>query len=344
MTSLEKLCEIVSGDIDRLFLALDLKVKRGFRSYNGFCPHVSDNNHSLSIYLGKDNIYRWQCWTRGCNKLFYNTIIGLTQLALSVSKEGWSEPGDKIYPFGQVVEYLKELYGVSGKDLEVTLEYLEKKKFVRDTEYLLANGYKQLCTKEYYLSKVHIPSQYFIGRGFSEKILVEYSIGDYICYDKRAKLRGRALIPILDDNGEKIIGISGRSINEQHQPKWLHSQNFPSQCSLFNYWRAKEYIKKTKEAIICESPMDCIRLVEAGINNVCGLMGNYLSTAKQLKLDLLGTNTLVLALDNDNGGKEGSKRIIQDCKNFYNIKQIQLPDGKDPGDLEIKEIRNIFNE
>ena len=340
MTSLDKLCEIISADPDRLFLSLDLSVKKGFRSYSGSCPIHNGNAHSLSIYE-RNGSYYWSCKSSNCSKVFGGSLIGLTQGIFSVTKEGWEREGEKKYPFGRVVAYLKTLYNITGSDIEVTDEYLEKKKFIRDTEIMRANGYTKLCTREQYLSRVSLPSNYFQSRGFSKEILTTYDVGDYICYNKKAKLRGRAVIPIYDDDFKFVIGVSGRSINH-FIPKWLHSDNFPSCYSLYNFWFAKDYIKKSRQVVLVEGPLDVWRLVEAGIKNVCGLMGNQLSTAKQLKLDALGVDSLTLMLDNDEGGNAGTKKIIEECSRYYNIKQIQLPENKDPGDLSTDDIRRIF--
>src|SRR6185369_16522839 len=139
-----------------------------------------------------------------CSKVFGGSLIGLTQGIFSVTKEGWEREGEKKYPFGRVIAYLKTLYNITGSDIEVTDEYLEKKKFIRDTEIMRAKGYTKLCTKERYLDLVKIPSEYFLKRGFSEEILQKYNIGDYISYDEKAKLRGRAVIPVFDDDGKYI--------------------------------------------------------------------------------------------------------------------------------------------
>ena len=119
---------------------------------------------------------------------------------------------------------------------------------------------------------------------------------------------------------------------------------------LYNYELAKTAIKESKTAILVESPANVWRLAEAGIENSVALFGINFSQEKQLILDSLGVTNLILLLDNDppdkkgkRAGEEGARRIIKECSNYYNIRNIQLKDVKDVAELKSEEVRKIIN-
>ena len=150
----------------------------------------------------------------------------------------------------------------------------------------------------------------------------------------------RAVVPVYDENGHYVIGCSGRTIYDW-EPKWRHSKDFPSDSSLYNYWFAKEFIKKTKRVILVESPGNVWRLEEAGVHNSVALYGGNLSTTKQLLLDKLGVCDIIVATDNDEAGREHAEKIISECSRFYNITTLKFDDKNDIADMTVDEIKSL---
>lgn len=148
----------------------------------------------------------------------------------------------------------------------------------------------------------------------------------------------RAVVPIYDDDYKYVIGCSGRSIYNW-TPKWIHSKGVNIENVLYNYWFAKEFIKKTKTAIIVESPGNIWKLEEAGIHNAVALMGGDFSVAKQWKLDRCGVCDIIVVMDCDPAGGRHARKIIDECSRFYNIKNVQLTSANDLGEMSIKQIR-----
>jgi 5S rRNA maturation endonuclease (ribonuclease M5) len=151
-------------------------------------------------------------------------------------------------------------------------------------------------------------------------------------------------VPIYDKNYESMIGCSGRSIFEKCQgcntyhsgsrcpdehlawkfSKWKHSHNFKTQESLYNFWFAKEFIKKTRVAILVESPGNVWKLEEAGIHNSVAIFGSSLADRQKLLLDISGAMSLVLIMDNDEAGKKACEQISKKCHKIYNIHKIPI--------------------
>ena len=103
----------------------------------------------------------------------------------------------------------------------------------------------------------------------------------------------RIMFPIHDLKGQ-IIAYTGRIYKSESQNRYMNSREnsiFKKGNILFNYHRARDYIRKTKELIIVEGNLDAIRLYSEGIKNVVALMGTAL-TKEQIdiinKLDDLG--------------------------------------------------------
>jgi DNA primase len=95
-------------------------------------------------------------------------------------------------------------------------------------------------------------------------------------------------------------------------------------------------------AILVESPANCWRLAETEIHNSVALFGVNFSSEKQLLLDQLGVTELVLLLDNDEAGKNATKKIIKECSNYYNIRKISLEGVNDVAELKPEEIRKLL--
>lgn len=222
----------------------------------------------------------------------------------------------------------------------------------------------ELITKEQVRSRLMIPSKYYLNRGFDLGVLDSYDVGE--CLDKTKKFYNRAVIPCYDEEGTKYIGATGRSIFEQcpkckyhhHESKmcpadgysyfkcskWLHD-GLKSSSVLFNFWGAREEIKRTHKVILTEGPMDCLALYSLGIKNVVSLFGNFLKDGQAALLDSCGAMDLILMLDNDPAGIKGSTDIKQKYSRMYRI-YMPLYKGKDPGvlqtDVETEDIKRIL--
>lgn len=303
--------------------------------------HGGDKKTALNVYFNEYRGVRgrWICTTKGCHKLFINSIAGFARGVLSNRYCGWSKPGDKMYSWPKTLKYLKGLYGIAGEG-RVNLEEVERQKFIRSGGYNEKAKTKIICTKERFLSYYSSPPNYFRERGFSDEVLEKYNVR--YCDRPRSQLYTRCCIPVFDDVGRNVIGISARTTCNE-EPKWRNTTNFPKGTNLYNYGFAREYIKRRKTAIIVEGPADVWRLTEAGINNCVAIWGNELLEHQNPLLNEIGVLHLVLALDNDEAGKEGMEKIKEDVKRLYNTTEVKLPDGiNDIGDLTTSQVKELF--
>lgn len=155
------------------------------------------------------------------------------------------------------------------------------------------------------------------------------------------RFANRIMFPIRNHNGH-TIGFSGRIFQQdnqsaQNRAKYLNSPEtklFNKRKILFNYDKAKSTIRQTKEVVLFEGFMDVISAWAAGIKNGVASMGTAL-TAEHLQAINQLADTIVIAYDGDEAGRESTKRLIDFItqKSDLIIEVASLPNGLDPDDF-----------
>ena len=134
----------------------------------------------------------------------------------------------------------------------------------------------------------------------------------------------KIIIPFLQDG--RIVFLQGRRL-DQGQPKYLHTRR---PVPLYNQDALVE-AEEGQKVYITEGVFDAMMLEQNGYSAV-GILG--VNNFKQDYISLFKKFKVVLALDNDEAGKEATKRL---AKMFYEqgqrVNSIQLPNGvKDVSD------------
>ena len=177
-----------------------------------------------------------------------------------------------------------------------------------------------------------------MSRGFEGKTLEYFEVGD--CEDKASKMYNRAIVPIHNDDGSKIIATIGRSVKEHKIPKFLIEPKGVAKSNiLYNLHRAKPHIEKCHAAIIVEGQGDVWRLYEAGIFNAVGMFGKSLSSYQINKLNKLPITTVIVLTDSDQAGKDAKVQIKRDIGRMYRLIFPKIS-KKDIGDMSVKQIQN----
>ena len=157
----------------------------------------------------------------------------------------------------------------------------------------------------------------------------------------------RAVVPIYDEDGETIVGCTGRSIFEECKkcksyhnpekacfdpaneksffiPKWRHSKGFSKEKHLYNFHNAKEHVLKSGVIILVESPGNVWRLEEEGIHNSVAIFGTTLNEEQKYLIDSSGALSIVLIMDNDKAGQDAAEKIIEQCNRTYRVYNIEI--------------------
>ncbi len=148
------------------------------------------------------------------------------------------------------------------------------------------------------------------------------------------RFRLRLMFPILNDRGEHIA-FGGRSLKKGDDPKYLNSSDYVlynKGSVLYNFSRAKKYIKESDFVIFVEGYFDTIASWQAGEKNVVATCGTAL-TEDQLKLVKRYTKKLAFAFDADNAGQDALLRSVLLAQPMgFDIFVVTIPSGKDAAD------------
>lgn len=367
---LKHICDLLCDNIESLLSALNLDDYRdNGKMITMPCPiHDGDNGSALNLYYEGDS-YRgnWKCRTHQCEKHFKSSILGFVRGVLSAQKYHWSESGDKTCSFAEVMDFCKSFLDLDDTKITSTRVSQDKNNFSRIIDKIVEKPTtEKKISRLSAIKNISIPSTYYIDRGFSKEVLVNYDVG--LCSNPDKPMCNRVVVPIYDDTGEFLIGCTGRSIFDKcefcqsyHDPesicpskekawqysKWKHSFGFKSQNHLYNFWKAKDHIYKSNYAIIVESPGNVWKLEENGIHNSVAIFGCNLSDRQKLILDSSGAMTLFVIMDNDEAGQQASKEIKEKCENTYtvHIPKISASDIAEMTNDQINtEIKNFIKE
>lgn len=277
------------------------------KNFFAVCPFHDDHSPSMSISKEKQIFKCFVCGHTGNSISFVQDYLGISFVeALEVlaknahidlkldKKENVNSPYKDMYSLYNIaLSYYKN--NLNSKEGEEAREYLEKRKLDKDTiNYFdiglsLSGGLSEGLSKKY-----------------SENLLEEAGLSN----NGKDVFINRIMFTIKDNEGNPA-GFSGRKYDDSDVPKYVNSKETPifkKGNILYNYYNAKNDIKKKKEIIISEGFMEVIRCHTIGIDNVVALMGtsftkDHLAVIKKDKVDV------VLNLDQDEAGKIATIQI-----------------------------------
>jgi DNA primase len=159
------------------------------------------------------------------------------------------------------------------------------------------------------------------------------------------------VLPFTSKSGN-ILGFTKRRVDDNSNlAKWVHSSlkdTLIKYCSnIFNLSYANKSIKKTGSVILVEGPGDVCSVMRAGLMNVIAICGA--SNFSDKILNVLGPiKFLYVMTDADKGGNKSRISILSTLSKINpriikNVMNIELPEGKDPGDLNQNEIMECYD-
>ena len=154
------------------------------------------------------------------------------------------------------------------------------------------------------------------------------------------KLQDRIIFPIKDITQKTAVFV-GRHTMSNGNPRYL---NYPSgvKIPLFPAHLPSGY----SSMVIVEGLFDMLNLYDNGCENVvCAFGTNTLQNDTKQKLlpfRAQGITHIYLLFDGDDAGREAAKRLkpILEAEGFI-VEIIDLPEGRDPGDLDSDNVISI---
>jgi DNA primase len=283
------------------------------------CPFHDDHNPSLGVSLvnvpGKVSVGGFNCWScpeghGGWNKLA-ERLNALYHLDLKL----WDPKVNENDPDNHFI-------GLS-EDLDQLSKLLFKKTYVKPATEGPWEG---------------------PWRGFTGSFL--RSVGAEIIWDKEYE-EYRIWLPVYDLKQNLIGDIKARGDNSDipAKAKYKNSYDFPSKRT----WYCLNFEKNPKTLVICEGPVDALRLRSHGIPAISCLGTKTLTEMKIMQLLAVGCRKIILALDGDAAGREFTPKFYAEFKRFgfevvdLNLSRYIQPgqDKIDPGDAPLEVIQDL---
>ena len=162
----------------------------------------------------------------------------------------------------------------------------------------------------------------------------------------RGIMKDRIVFPLHRRDG-KLIGYTGRTVKEitDENPKWLLPPGLVKAKVLFNFHRVAG---KFRRVILVEGGTSLVAVHQAGFPNVAALLGRETLEDPSLSYDQLRLITenfdeAVLLLDGDKDGREAAPRATLKLVSRIFVRQIILPDEKDPSDFPPSQLSEILS-
>lgn len=321
-------------DIIKEYVPLTSKGKNFF----GVCPFHQDHAPSMSVSSDKQ-IYRcFSCGAAGNVFTFvkdYENVSFLEAVSIVAKKVGilfnYSDKNTNTNnPYQKEFNILKD----SVKFYQNNLFTEEGRKAI---EYLNSRNFSLDYIKEFEFGlsfKGNTLLSFLNSKGYENNVIEKTSLVS-LENNPHDVFVNRIMIPIHDLEGNPI-GFTSRIFDNSDGPKYLNSKEsnlFKKGKILFNFHRAKNYIRNSKKIIIVEGNMDALKLYAHDVKNVVALMGTALTSdqinaIKKLRVDVL------LMLDNDDAGKLAMNNNADLLLNAgINTDIVVLEGAKDPDEF-----------
>lgn len=335
-----------------LLLELGVHLRADGRALMGPCPiHRGDNPSALLLYpSGHSRPGTWRCLTRGCHRAFKGTLLGFVWGVLN-GQVGWDGQKKKV-GFHEVISWSCQFLGTTIDQIEVDYEGLEKARFAHGIA--IFNKKRETPkgpTRAQVRQRLQIPAPCFVERGWDPATLDRFDVG--LCLDEGKPFFERAVVPVYDDEGERAVGFTARSIYPacvkckghhppysfcKPNPKWRHSEGFARERVLYNYWNAKGIIRETGVAILCEGPGDLWKLEQASVRNGLAMFGTTLSDSQQILLEESGAMEILVLTDADVAGRKSAEEIKGKLGRMFRV-SAPTPPSHDLGSMATEDVR-----
>ncbi len=325
-------------------IASYIDIEKSGGSLKAKCPFHNEKTPSFFISPDRGTFYCFGCGAKGDIFSFvqdFERVDFVTSLKMLAEKAGvklekFSQEEDRNGRLFEVMEEAANFFVDNLKSENDALIYLQKRKLKIE----MVRDWKVGFAKEAWRSlKEHLKN-----KGFTEKEMLEAGLIKENSKEKNAesydRFRGRIMFPIFDSAG-RVIAFSGRLLKDkENEPKYLNSPDTPlfdKSRALYGYHIAKKAIREKGCAVLVEGQMDLLLSQQAGLNNTVASSGTALSPEHLVSLKRL-TDTLVVAYDADNAGRNATFRVWKlALSSGFDLRAALLPDGLDPADAVAKD-------
>ncbi len=307
--------------------------KKG-RNFFGVCPFHDDHNPSMSVSSEKQ-IYK--CFTCGASGNVFTFVENYENVSFGeaveiVANKSGIPLSTKISRPKESDKYQK-YYEIMDLALKFYQNNLKTKSGLEAKKYLSDRGFSEEVIDDFQigvsLDEKDSLKKVLLSKGYNEKLLMDLGLLTDNSFDQ---LTGRVIIPLESPEG-KTIGFTGRIYRGEDTAKYVNTREtviFKKGETLYNYFLAKDSIKRERSVIVVEGQMDAIRLYSEGFKNVVATGGTNLTKEQVILFKKLKAK-VILCLDNDKPGFEATYKVGEELtRNNVEVFVIRLSDAKDP--------------
>ena len=126
---------------------------------------------------------------------------------------------------------------------------------------------------------------------------------------------------------------------DQTEPRYRVPPAFAKSEIVFNMHRAAA--QESNTVVVVEGFFDCMKVHQAGVRSVVGLMGAALYESQRRTL-LERFQHIILLLDGDPTGRKASAALAQQLRAQCRVRVVLLPDGLQPDQMPAREIVRVL--
>jgi len=332
--SLEKLreridlIEVVSGHVE---------LKRAGAAHKALCPFHQEKSPSFMIQKGESHYHCFGCGAHGdaiqflMNHLNFSFIEAVESLAerFHVTLERQDQLGEK----GVDKAALKEACNLASEFFHACLLHTEEGK--APLNYLYKRGISFDFIRRFQVgfgpSDGTLIRKVLAKEKIDESTLIEAGL---LTEEKRSFFRDRITFPIRTSTGS-IIGFSARKYKEDtFGGKYINTPETPlfkKSRILFGLNYSRRRIIKERCALIVEGQVDCLKMIESGLNLTVAALGTAFGEGHAEELKKLQVREAYLLFDGDEAGRSAASKVgdlLQ--KKGIDVYVVSLPKGSDP--------------
>jgi len=327
------------SDIVEVISECGIVLRPAGRDYKGLCPFHDEKTPSFTVSPQKQMFYCFGCQTGGNvisfvqkheGKNFIETLEWLAgRLNIDLPNQDVRGSADRkrftsledLNRFA--VEYYHNQLLVDGASASA-MRYLKHRGVQLKTLRSFQLGYAKSGHRE--LIKVAT------DKGFTIQQLIDVGLIKDEDRGPQDRFWNRVLFPISNERGVPV-GFGGRSLSEEHQPKYLNSPAtvlYDKSNILYNLDKARQSIYKKQHALLVEGYMDVLMLFQSGIENVVASSGTSLSENHANLLKRFAPE-VVIVYDGDASGFQAAQRGLHRLlAEGLRVRIALLPTGEDP--------------
>ena len=320
--------------------AVALTPQRGGREHVCLCPFHDDHNPSMRVYSDRQTYRCWVCNAGGdCftfvqerEKIGFREALELLAKRANIKLPeyaGKRSDEDGRTAMFEVLLWAQELFHktfMTDPSAEPAREYIRSRGMTREMVQQFRIGYHP-NNWDWLQSQAR-------GKYRLEQLAAARLIGER---DGRSGYHDffvdRVLFPIRNERSQPV-GFGGRILpGSPHPAKYWNSPEsvlFQKSKLVFALDAARDEIRKTETALICEGYTDVIACHQYGVKNVVATLGTAL-TDQHVTILKRFARKVVLVYDGDAAGLAAAERVLERfIAQDVDLRILTLPEGQDP--------------